>query len=453
MNKKTTPQPIDNTHFFPATAAMAKNYDNQANNTWLSNYRRSHIAKLEQAIFPHSRVEHFKYNRLHALGNKDFSRCLPTNTTWQDIRSNLRLIDGLDEQKQTQTRQQTQHAERVAMVDGRFSSELSRLKRCRVTTFADADTAQQKKIIAMLQSQGVEHNPFIVLNEALSDNGVLVEIDENSSGGVLEVLEIMTPATVNQTVARQLLIDVADNSKTTVIARVITWEQQQTDTALSTQRSIINIGRNAHFTHYHLQLENPHSVHFGSVTYNLQSHAQLKAFHAATGSSLKKIDITVNHVGQYASASLNGLYVATDDQQVDYHTSVNHPLPNGTTDENFRGIINGAAEGVFNGRIYIAQDAQKTLAQLSNKNLLLSDDAVIHTKPELEIYADDVVCSHGATVSRMDDRSLNYMLARGISKGEAELMLSFAFFNEILQELEHESVANYIRPILFKRFE
>ncbi len=132
---------------------------------------------------------------------------------------------------------------------------------------------------------------------------------------------------------------------------------------------------------------------------------------------------------------------------------MNHPFANGTTDENFRGLVNGRAEAVFNGRIHIYQDAQKTLAEMSNKNLIISDTALLHTKPELEIYADDVVCAHGATVSRLQDTALNYLRARGISKKEAELMLSYAFFDELLEEIEEQAIVDYIRPILFASFE
>lgn len=439
MSKQT-----ENHHFIAKATAMAAAYP--ARTTWLNDYREAQRQTFAQAQFPHSRVEHFKYNRLDVFDQHDFSQTAKINPNSEDIILDARLMDGL-------TDTDNDNIDRVVFVNGQYSQTLSHVKHHRITAFCDADAAQQAKILTMLNTQAIDNNPFIVLNAALTDNGILIEIDSDSSDASIEVMTIVKPGAIDATAATQVLFDIGNNAKATAIGRAISWDIGQEETALSTIRAIANVGENAEFTHYHLQLENPHSLHFGSVEYNLQSSAKLNAFYAATGGKLKKIDITVNHLGQHAYAGLNGLYVATDHQQVDYHTTINHTLPNGTTNENFRGIINGSAEGVFNGRIHIHQDAQKTLAELSNKNLLLSDNAIIHSKPELEIYADDVVCAHGATVSRIDDESLYYLLARGIAKTEAELMLSFGFFNEILAELDNQNIADYIRPILFKRFD
>ncbi|PIE44901.1 MAG: Fe-S cluster assembly protein SufD [Gammaproteobacteria bacterium] len=431
-------------NFIPAIAALASDFDKQADTAWLSDYRRQQNALLQQSDFPHSRVEHFKYNNLAVFDQQDFGKIAKIKPHSEDLTLDLRLIDGFSDREKT---------DRIVFVNGQYSATLSYIRHHRITCFADSNAVQRKKIITMLGQQDLTHNPFILLNAALTHQGVLVEIDENSPEMPIEVMTIVKPGAKNTTTATQVLFDVTDNAKATVIGRTISWDVKQQEAALSTVRTVVNVGKQASFTHYHLQLENPHSVHFGSIEYNLHTAAKLNAFYAATGGHLKKIDITVNHLGRHTYAGLNGLYVATDKQQVDYYTNVNHRLPNGKTDENFRGIINGSAKGVFNGRIHIYPDAQKTLAELSNKNLLLSNDATVHTKPELEIYADDVVCSHGATVSSIDSESLYYLLARGISKTEAELMLSFGFFNEILAKLDNQSIADYIRPILFKRFE
>lgn len=439
---------IENHPFIAKATAMAETmataYDAQT--PWLADYRDSQRQVFAQAEFPHSRVEHFKYNRLEAFDRYDFCQTAKINPNSEDIALDARLIGGL-------TDVDGDNLDRVVFINGQYSSALSHIKYHRITQFCHANADQQKKILTMLKQSDLGVNPFIVLNAALTDNGVLIEVDADSPDAVIEVLTIVKPGAVNATTATQVLFDVGDNAKATAIGRTISWDFDQQQTALSTVRAVFNIGKGAELTHYHLQLENPHSLHFGNVEYNLQTSAKLQAFCAATGGELKKIDITVNHLGQYSHAGLNGLYVATDEQQVDYHTTVNHSVSHGTTNENFRGLINGSAEGVFNGRIYIAQDAQKTLAELSNKNLLLSDHGVVHAKPELEIYADDVICAHGATVSRIDDESLYYLLARGIDKAEAELMLSFGFFNEILAELDNQNIADYIRPILFRRFD
>ena len=128
-------------------------------------------------------------------------------------------------------------------------------------------------------------------------------------------------------------------------------------------------------------------------------------------------------------------------------------MPNGTTEENARGIIGDKAKAVFNGRIHIHRDAQKTLAELNNRNLLLSRGAQINTKPELEIYADDVQCAHGATVAEIDEEALYYLLTRGIDKQKALVMLNFGFVQEMVFDMPNEALAEWLQPILKQRFE
>lgn len=427
--------------FIAQAAAMAAAHT--PTSAWLANYRSTQQQAFANSTFPHAQVEHFKYNRLDTFAQHNFSTIAKAHTaavTNADIPAIADLTD------------HSNHAiERVVFVDGQYAAALSQTTQLRITPFADASATQQTHITAALRAQDIQHNPFIVLNAALTDNGVLIEIDNTNSHALVEIIYITTAAANHATTAQQVVFDIAENAQATAISRSITIGSDAGAT-LSTARFIANIGAHAQFTHYHLQLEASSSLHFGSLTYNLQTTANLDAFYAATGSRLKKLDIAVNHLGQHTHAKLNGLYAATDNQQVDYHTTINHTVPNGTTNENVRGIINGAAEGVFNGRIHIHPDAQKTLAELSNKNLLLSDDGVIHTKPELEIYADDVVCAHGATISRIDGDSLYYLLARGITKAEAEKMLSFAFFDALLADIQHQAIAAYIRPILVAGF-
>lgn len=448
MNKPT------NTHFIPAIVEMAQNADANAQNAWLSDYRQAQIARLAQATFPTPQVEHFKYNRLDSL-DKSFDRLAEeASASKATLDLSTRQIEGPGLNANDSPTGENVPAERVVFVNGYFSPALSQLGEHNITAFADTNNAQREKILTRLATQTpIAHNPFSQMNAGLCDNGVLIEIDTNSPQNLIEILNIIDADIEHCTLASQVFIDVADHSKATVVSRSLNWDLHGKNINLSTQQTLVNVGENAHFTHYILQLENDVSLVFGNIEYNLQSHATLKAFVGATGSRLKKLDITVNHLGQHAHAFLDGLYAATDSQQIDYHTTINHPLPNGQTDEVFRGIVNGKAEATFNGRIHIYEDAQKTRAELSNKNLVLSDEAQIHTKPELEIYADDVVCAHGATVSRMSNESLNYLRARGISKEEAELMLSYGFFNELLDGLEHEAIADYLRPILFRRFD
>ena len=163
-----------------------------------------------------------------------------------------------------------------------------------------------------------------------------------------------------------------------------------------------------------LHLEEGAAMHIGGVYAHLDANATLEGFNLAFGSALKRVDIAVQHRGAGAHCNLSGIYLPRGSEHVDYHTCVEHMVPHCTTDEVFRGIVADKARAVFNGRIHIHPDAQKTRAELSNKNLLTSAAAEVDTKPELEIYADDVQCAHGATVAQLDETSLHYLRSRGM---------------------------------------
>jgi len=184
----------------------------------------------------------------------------------------------------------------------------------------------------------------------------------------------------------------------------------------------------------------------------LHEDSTLNSFQLALGSQLKRIDVVVHHRGKGAHCELNGVYLPCKKQHVDFHTTIEHAVPHCTTNEVFRGIISDSAKAVFNGRIHIHKDAQKTLAQLSNKNLLTSNKAEVDTKPELEIYADDVQCAHGATVAQLDSTAMHYLMTRGVSAEEARVMLSFGFINELINGVDHSAIADYVRPNLTQFF-
>ena len=190
----------------------------------------------------------------------------------------------------------------------------------------------------------------------------------------------------------------------------------------------------------------------GGVHVNLHRDARFHGFTLAQGSRLKRIDYQLNMRGEGAHMELNGVYLPRNKQVIDYHTNVEHCVPNCTSNEVFRGIIGDSAKAVFNGRIHIHPKAQKTLAELSNKNLLTSRTAEINTKPELEIYADDVRCAHGATISQLDETSLYYLQSRGISAADATTMLSFGFINELLNQVPEQAIQDYLRPRLSSLF-
>lgn len=205
-----------------------------------------------------------------------------------------------------------------------------------------------------------------------------------------------------------------------------------------------SLGRDSHLFHYRLQCETAQAVHEGKLKLTLNQGSELDALHLTLGSQKKSLDLDVELVGEYAHSRIYGAYLLNGQTNVAYKTLTNHLVPNCKSDEVFRGIIQEQATANFVGRIYIEKDAQKTEAMLSNKNLLTSDQAKVHTKPELEIYADDVKCAHGATVAQLDDEALFYLKTRGLDEVSAAAMISYSFIAEILGAVEHPVISPLI---------
>ncbi len=181
------------------------------------------------------------------------------------------------------------------------------------------------------------------------------------------------------------------------------------------------------------------------------ANSRLISHNVGLGGVLTRNDIDVLFTGEGADCELNGLYLVSGRQHIDNHTQIDHAKPKCNSREFYKGILDGRGRAVFNGRIIVHQDAQHTDAQQQNKNLLLSRDAEVDTKPQLEIYADDVKCAHGATVGQLDSDALYYLRARGIDEQTARSVLTYAFANEILSRIGIDSIRSYVEHVLSTR--
>lgn len=176
--------------------------------------------------------------------------------------------------------------------------------------------------------------------------------------------------------------------------------------------------------------------------------ASLKSYLASVGGSLSRFDLQLALNEPHSDNELHGVYVANGEQHMDMHTHIDHKVPQCKSNQVYRGILSGKAQGVFNGKLFVHRDAQVTRAMQSNKNLLLSDEAIMNTKPELEIYADDVIAAHGATIGQLDKQALYYFQTRGLSEKEASIMLTLAFADEVLQNIPNEAVVAELKQLI-----
>lgn len=208
------------------------------------------------------------------------------------------------------------------------------------------------------------------------------------------------------------------------------------------------LAANATVTHYKIQRESSLAYHIGHVAVQQAAHSQFNSHSFSIGGKLVRSDITIGLHEPGAHCLMNGIYAPSDKQHVDHHTVVTHDVPDCSSEQDYKGILSGQSRAVFNGRVIVAKDAQHTLAQQQNKNLLLSAKAEIDTKPQLEIFADDVVCTHGATVGQLDEEALFYLAARGIGRAEANRYLVQAFASENMKKIANPELADWLSTLL-----
>lgn len=413
---------------------------------WLDSINDDACAPLSGHTFPTRKTENWKYTSLKILAKGDFQKavsCLSENAQKQsyDAVKDRVEVEGLD-------------STTIVFVDGFFSNSLSddfltlRKSGVNCVLFSNATQEQQKTIKETLANKvSLKKHIFAALNSHLLSEGFFVSVDKNvQCEKPLRIVHVNTTREKQYSSQARLLVTLASGASLEVIEQFVS--QSESTEAFVNSVSEFDIADNASLTHYRLHEEHENIIHIGALHFELNKFARLSSFHMALGGSIKRIDIDTHLVGEGAESNINGVYLPKGSQHIDFHTCTEHVVPNCTSNESFRGIVADSAQAVFNGRIHIHPDAQKTLAELSNKNLLLSNKATINTKPELEIYADDVKCAHGATIAQLNDESLHYMMTRGISRDEAKVMLSFGFINELINDIKNDALGDHLRPLL-----
>ncbi|MGO3739411.1 MAG: Fe-S cluster assembly protein SufD [Marinomonas foliarum] len=309
----------------------------------------------------------------------------------------------------------------------------------------DLESAQQADALNTFSTIKPERHIFGLVNDALAQDVVVVSVAEGVEiTQPIRISSLLSPGAESHT---RVQVSLAAGSRLTVIEDV----QAQGD-SFNTAFVEYNVGTNARLEHYRFALQTGSNVAIGGSHFNLHDHAKMNSTIVGFGSELSRLDTDIIHAGEFADAKLNAMYLLDGKELFDLHATVEHAMPNGKTEENVRCIVADRSRAVFNGRIHIHRDAQKTLAELNNRNLLLSDKAEINTKPELEIYADDVKCAHGATVAQIDKQALYYLQTRGVSRSKAQVMLNFGFINELIDLMPNAALAEWIRPIIRERF-
>ena len=335
----------------------------------------------------------------------------------------------------------------LVVVNGRVSEKLSS-----ITALPKGVTIDQSNDAIAAAASAKSTLPFVAQNTALFEQAVVISVAPHAViDEPIHVLFINSPGAERAIAPTRLLVAVGELAQVTIIESYagftgngVGFTNAVTDFILSPS-AVVN--------HYKVQREAETAFHIAATFVQLCRSANFSSQSFTLGGKLVRNDIFATLDGEGAECTLNGLYLAGGDSLVDNHTSIDHAKPHCPSHEVYKGILSGKAKAVFNGKIVVREDAQKTDAKQTNKALLLSDDATINTKPQLEIFADDVKCTHGAAIGQLDDDAMFYLRARGIAERDARDILIHAFAGEILNHIEIEAVRAKVEEAVFTKLE
>ncbi len=286
-----------------------------------------------------------------------------------------------------------------------------------------------------------DSDPFIALNTALSNGGVFIHIGKNVAEKTpIQIIHISDNEVASFFQPRNLVV-VENGAEAVLIESYETIGPVKTFTNAVTE---VFVAPNAKLDHYRIQSEGEAGQQMNTLCAAVSGNSLYNTYTFTLGGNFVRNNLNILFTEKNGEAHLYGLYPITDSQVVDNHTVVDHAVPNCMSNELYKGVVNGKASATFNGKIFVRPDAQKTNAYQTNRNILLSDDATVNTKPQLEIYADDVKCSHGTSTGKVNEDALFYLQARGIGRESARALLIRAFAEEVVDQVKIEELRDYI---------
>jgi Fe-S cluster assembly protein SufD len=342
----------------------------------------------------------------------------------------------------------------MTFVNGRFDASLSELsalpKGVTLCDLASAWTSQPALAARVGKQTGYQNAAFTALNTAFMNDGAVLEIAKDVQVDQPIHLLFITDATAAKGMMHpRNLIVVGRNAKATVIESYVSLTDAM---YLTNHVTEVSIADGATLQHYKMQREAARAFHVGTVEVAQAKDSHYVSFALTTGGRLSRSNIYTTLDGEGCGATLNGLVMLGDDQHADVQTQIVHAQPNCYSRELYKNVLDDSSHGVFNGKVYVHPVAQKTDGKQTNKTLLLSASAHMDSKPQLEIFADDVKCTHGATIGQIDETALFYLKSRGISNTLARQLLTYAFAAEVIETIELEPVRESLERLALERF-
>ena len=398
----------------PSTVALSEENKAQASQT------------LETTPLPTTRVEAWKYTRVAKLGKVNYTNAAST-------------IDAIEKWKIDA------NAPTFVFVNGHFSAEHSSIDTPEGITCKLLSECTTEELSAdIIKNEG---EIFHSINTNYLNDGVHIAIaDKAVVDQPIQIIHILKGEA--QLSNFKTIITAGAFSKAAVIQGFFAEDAAQ---SFANNTTSVHVAKNAFLTIDKVQYESDETAHISTEQVKQADDSTFTINTVTLNGGLVRNNLNIDVEGQNCTTNLNGGYILKNKQHVDNHTVVDHIVPNCNSNELYKGVMDDKSTAVFNGKVFVRQDAQKINAFQSNGNVLLSDDASINSKPELEIYADDVKCSHGSTTGQLDEDAVFYLRARGLSEKSARQLMVAAFVSEVFEQIENEDVMNYINGLLSER--
>ncbi|HXN76312.1 MAG TPA: Fe-S cluster assembly protein SufD [Gemmatimonadaceae bacterium] len=426
-----------------STEGYREDFEHQpAGPDWLQSLRKEGMARFQALGFPTTKNEDWHFTSVAPIAERTFRPATRGGASSVGIkRADLERFNFGENGWHT-----------IVFVNGALSEDLSSKaglgNGVRVSSLAGAIKTGPAGIERYLgKIAKFEQHTFTALNTAFINDGAFIELAVDAI--VEQPIHLVFVSDGEGASHPRNLIVAGRHSRATVIESYVSLRDSGYFTNAVTE---ISVGEGAHVDHYKMQRESESAFHVGTVQIRQARDSQLHSFSFAVGGSLARTNIYTSLDGDAATCTLNGLYLTDGTQHIDNQTSIEHIAPNCPSHEVYKGVLDGRSHAVFNGKVYVHPEAQKTDGKQSNNNLLLSPGARVDTKPQLEIFADDVKCTHGATVGRLDEQAMFYLNSRGIGPETARVLLTYAFAADVLETIELEPLKVQLEKMVLARF-
>lgn len=376
---------------------------------------------------PTTRMEAWKYTRVAKLGKTNY-------------RSSEETIESLDAYRIAED------ATTFVFVNGHFSEELSSDEMPEGVSISPLSSCMEGEINS--GNLVLEDEIFTALNTAFLTDGVLIDIEAKAIiEKPIQIIHLLKGEAALSNF--KTIVNAGDFSKAGIIQGFFAEDANK---AFANVTSEISVGKNAFLTIDKIQYEAENTSHISTEQVSQEKDSTFTINTITLNGGLVRNNLNIEVIGENCETNLNGTYLLKGKQHVDNHTVVDHTVPNCNSNELYKGVIDDQATAVFNGKVFVRRDAQKINAFQSNGNVLMSDNATVNSKPELEIYADDVKCSHGSTTGQLDEEAVFYLRARGLSEKSARKLMVSAFIGDALNKIENKDVLKYTYKLLKERF-